>query len=73
MGEGLVQSLVYKVYRIGLSAQPCGAPVLVVSAGDVVVPTRTACSLSLRKLSRIWIRQGGGGGGVEMVELIVCV
>ena len=40
MSEGLVQSLVYRVYRNGLSAQPCGAPVLVVSAGDVILASK---------------------------------
>ena len=36
LGEGLVQSFVYRVNRKGLRTEPCGAPVLEVSAGEVV-------------------------------------
>lgn len=50
MGEGLVQSLVYSVYRKGLSTQPCGAPVLVMMVQDLSVQTLMACGLLVRKL-----------------------
>lgn len=36
LGDGLVQSLVYSVKRKGLRTQPCGAPVLMVMADDIV-------------------------------------
>ena len=36
LGEGLVQSFVYRVNGKGLRTEPCGAPVLEVSAGEVV-------------------------------------
>ncbi len=38
MDEGLVQWLVYRVHKKGLSTQPWGAPVLVVMVEDVTEP-----------------------------------
>ena len=59
VGELLMQSLVKRMYRNGLNTHPCGTPVLMVSIGDVVEPTLTACSLSVRKLWVGWISWGG--------------
>ena len=50
LGDGLVQSFVYRVYRKGLRTQPCGAPVLEVSAGVVVEVVEVVCCLLVRKL-----------------------
>src|SRR4029434_8482874 len=50
------QSCVYREYSRGLSTQPCGAPVLSVMLLEVLLPTRTACGLSLRK-SRIQLQR----------------
>src|SRR4029434_9760427 len=35
----------------GLNTQPCGAPVLSVRLVEVMLPSRTACGLSVRKFS----------------------
>ena len=47
LGEGLVQSF---VYRKGLRTQPCRAFVLEVSAGVVVVLTWTVCCLLVKEI-----------------------
>ena len=46
-----VQSCVSRVKRRGLSTQPCGAPVLRVMLLEMLLPTRTAWGLWLRKSS----------------------
>lgn len=51
VGEGLRQSVVYRVKRKGLGMHPCGTPVLMMGGGDMVgTPALTDCGLSLMKL-----------------------
>ena len=38
-------------YSRGLNTQPCGAPVLSVRLEEVMLPSRTACGLPVRKFS----------------------
>lgn len=50
VGEGLRQSVVYRVKRKGLGMHPCGTPVLMMGGGDMDVPALTDCGLFLEFL-----------------------